>query len=106
MNVIRWVGFVTVTLAGTLHVAAQQPPVTSPASRMVARVGGNSSFATVSPNAFGIIQGNTLNSTNGQLPFASVRLRDARFGRVMGSQVTDRTGLFAFKNVDPGSYIV
>ena len=105
MNVIRWVGFVTLMLAGTLHVAAQQAPVTS-ADNLVARVGGNSSFATVSPNAFGTIQGNALNSTNGQLPFASVRLRDARFGRVMGSQVTDRTGLFTFTKLDPGSYIV
>jgi hypothetical protein len=106
MNVIRWVGFGTVILAGTLHVAAEQAPLASATNRVVARVGGNSSFATVSPNAFGTIQGNALNSTNGQLPNVTVRLRDARFGRVMGSQLTDQTGLFTFRNLDPGSYIV
>jgi hypothetical protein len=35
-----------------------------------------------------------------------VRLRDARFGRVIDSQLTDRSGMFVFRTVDPGSYIV
>jgi hypothetical protein len=35
-----------------------------------------------------------------------VRLRDARFGRIVDTQVTDKSGIFAFKVVDPGSYIV
>jgi hypothetical protein len=52
------------------------------------------------------IQGNTLTSTNGVLPDANVRLRDARIGRIVDSQISDRSGLFAFKAVDPGSYIV
>jgi hypothetical protein len=53
-----------------------------------------------------IIQGNALNSTNGALPNSMVRLRDARFGRVMDAQITDSSGMFAFKTVDPGSYLV
>src|SRR5262249_38367954 len=84
-------------------------PFTAPPDqpdRIVAHVGGSSSSAIVSPNAFGTIQGNALNSTNGQLPYVTVRLRDARFGRVMGSQVTDQTGLFTFNKIDPGSYVV
>lgn len=52
------------------------------------------------------IQGNALTSTNGQLGNVVVRLRDVRFGRIVDSQVTDKTGAFAFKSVDPGSYIV
>ena len=35
-----------------------------------------------------------------------MRLRDARFGRIVGTQLTDKSGLFAFKAVDPGTYIV
>ena len=33
-------------------------------------------------------------------------MRDARFGRIVDTQVTDKSGMFAFKAVDPGSYIV
>ena len=57
-------------------------------------------------NIFTTIQGNALNSTNGALPNSLVRLRDARFGRVIDSQLTDRSGMFSFRTVDPGSYIV
>jgi hypothetical protein len=37
---------------------------------------------------------------------ATVRLRDARFGRIVDTQVTDKTGGFAFKAVDSGNYII
>ena len=40
------------------------------------------------------------------MPDTLVRLRDARFGRVIETQITDKAGMFAFKVVDPGSYIV
>ena len=58
------------------------------------------------PNVFSTIQGNALNSVNGPLPNNVVRLRDARAGRIVDTQTTDRSGLFAFRTVDPGSYIV
>lgn len=58
------------------------------------------------PNVFTTIQGNALNATNGALPDTIVRLRDARAGRIMDVQITDKSGLFAFRTVDPGSYIV
>jgi hypothetical protein len=57
-------------------------------------------------NVLTTIQGNALNSTNGALPNALVRLRDARIGRIVDSQISDTSGLFTFKAVDPGSYIV
>lgn len=60
----------------------------------------------IMPNVFTTIQGNALNSTNGALPYNAVRLRDAHAGRIIGSQVTDKSGLFAFRGLDPGSYIV
>jgi hypothetical protein len=57
-------------------------------------------------NVLTIIQGNALNSTNAPMPNTLVRLRDARFGRVVETQTTDKSGMFAFKVLDPGSYIV
>ena len=56
--------------------------------------------------AFSTIMGNALDSTDGQLANVVVRLRDARFGRIVESQYTDKSGIFTFKAVDPGSYIV
>jgi hypothetical protein len=110
MNVIRSVGFGIVILAATLHSRAEQGPVnpvTPARAGLIARVGGsNPSLASVKPDAFGTIQGNALDSTNGQLANATVRLRDARFGRILGSQLTDQSGLFTFRGLDPGSYIV
>jgi len=53
-----------------------------------------------------IIQGNALTSKNASLPDTVVRLRDARFGRIVDTQLTDKSGLFAFKVVDPGSYVI
>jgi len=52
------------------------------------------------------IQGNALSSTNGSLPNTLVRLRDARFGKIVDMQLSDKSGLFAFKAVDPGTYVV
>jgi hypothetical protein len=107
MNIIRWVGFGIVILAGTLHSTAEQAPVTPGGTgALVARAGLNPPLASVRPDVFGVIQGNALNSTNGQLANATVRLRDARFGRILGSQTTDQSGLFTFRGLDPGSYIV
>src|SRR5687767_10089192 len=42
-------------------------------------------------NAFVTIQGNALNSTNGPMPNGLVRLRDARLGRVVNTQLTDQS---------------
>jgi hypothetical protein len=58
------------------------------------------------PNAFGAIQGNALRATGASLPEAVVRLRDARFGRIVDTQTSDQSGVFAFGTVDPGVYVV
>jgi hypothetical protein len=102
MHLIRWGTVATLIVAGSMLAAAQHLPVNR---GIVARAGSNT-LANVRPESFGTIQGNALNSTNGQLPNQPVRLRDARFGRVVETQVTDRTGLFTFKGLDPGTYIV
>jgi hypothetical protein len=57
-------------------------------------------------SAFSIIQGNALSSNGAALPDSLVRLRDARFGRIVGSQVTDKAGMFVFEKLDPGAYVV
>jgi hypothetical protein len=63
-------------------------------------------LATVRERAATTIQGNALSSTNGPMNHIVMRLRDARFGRIVGAPVTDASGLFAFRAIDPGSYIV
>lgn len=55
---------------------------------------------------FATIQGNALSSTNRTLPHVAVRLRDARYGHIAGTQITDASGLFAFVSIDPGNYVV
>src|SRR5262245_22905203 len=57
-------------------------------------------------NVLTLIQGNALTATNAALADAPVRLRDVRSGRIVASTRTDRSGLFSFRPVDPGSYIV
>jgi hypothetical protein len=57
-------------------------------------------------SAFSSIKGNAIDSSNKKLPHSLVRLRDASFGRIVDKQVTDSTGLFAFRTVDPGPYVV
>jgi hypothetical protein len=52
------------------------------------------------------IQGNALTSTNGMLTDGTVRLRDARFGRIVDVTTTDKAGVFVFHQVSPGTYVV
>ena len=58
------------------------------------------------PGVLSSIQGNAVTSTNNALGDTVVRLRDARYGRIVDSVMTDKQGLFAFRNVDPGNYVV
>jgi hypothetical protein len=86
---------------------AQQPATA--AQGQTATLGGSAGTrvaATRAQTFSTTIQGNALNSTNGQLSNTIVRLRDARLGRIVDSTLTDKSGLFAFHAVDPGSYIV
>ena len=90
--------------AGSWSITAQ-PPAAAAGTRRVAksvvrRVEGAQSDVPI------IIQGTALNSANEPMPGMVVRLRDARVGRVIETRVTDESGMFTFKVVDPGSYIV
>lgn len=58
------------------------------------------------PSAFSTIRGNVLRAAGTTLPGATVRLRDARFGRILETQLSDGSGVYAFHPVDPGVYVV
>ena len=100
---------VSLIAASALTLAAQQPPIT-PAPMTTARAATKpmtkAAIAQAKKDAMTMIQGNALSSANGHLNNAVVRLRDARYGRIVDTQLTDETGLFAFKALDPGNYIV
>jgi hypothetical protein len=92
-------------VAGTLSAGAQQPAGLDSAHQANTSV-TRAAVSRARSNGFTTIQGNALTSTNGAVVNALVRLRDARFGRIVDTQLTDKSGLFAFKAVDPGTYIV
>lgn len=62
--------------------------------------------AGTSESVFSTVQGNALNWNNRALPDSPVRLRDARYGRIVAAQVTDKAGEFVFQRVEPGAYVV
>src|SRR5436305_8676841 len=104
---------VIVIAAAASRVIAQQAPapVTSgasqaPTARIVTKTATQKMLPGTRPGVLTTIQGNALTSTNGQLANTVVRLRDARFGRIVDTQLTDKSGLFVFKAVDPGTFII
>lgn len=99
---------VALTIATTLSVTAQNQAIaTTPRSMASANTTvTKAAVSRMKADAFTTIQGNALNSNNGPLNDSIVRLRDARFGHIVGSQTTDKSGLFEFKSIDPGTYIV
>ena len=52
------------------------------------------------------IQGNALTALSGPLANAPLRLRDVRSGRITDTAESDKAGVFVFRGVEPGSYIV
>src|SRR3990172_7318063 len=100
-------------VAATMHVTAQQPgstaatvPRSTVARAAPARIATPRILPGTRSNVFSAIQGNALSSTNGALTNAIIRLRDARVGQIIETQMTDQSGLFAFPTIDPGSYVV
>jgi hypothetical protein len=92
-------------MIATLQPSAQQMTTGTPAGPAV-RTATLKLLPGTRPDVISSIRGTALDSTSGKLPKTLVRLRDARTGRIMESQVTDGNGGFAFKALDPGSYIV
>lgn len=92
--------------------AQQATPKSVPEPRPVASGGATPANAVprLLPGAkagiLSSIQGSALNSTNGAMPDTLMRLRNARLGRIVGTTITDKSGLFTFSGVEPGSYVV
>ncbi len=95
---------------GVASVSAQTQatePVRAPGARLSVRTAGASNLLPgTRKSVLTTIQGNALDSSNGALPNSLVRLRDARIGRIVGTESTDKSGLFTFRGVDPGMYVV
>jgi hypothetical protein len=95
---------------GVISVSAQTQAteqVRAPGARLSVRTAGASNLLPgARRSVLTIIQGNALDSSNGALQNSLVRLRDARVGRIVDNQSTDKTGLFTFRGVDPGMYVV
>lgn len=58
------------------------------------------------PSVFTAVEGAVLKSDSSKFSGALVRLREARVGRIVLTQHADEDGLFRFRPLDRGSYIV
>jgi hypothetical protein len=90
-------------IAFGLVVAGAPQPANAQA---LAPSGGPVLLPGTNPDVLATIQGNALDSANGPMGNALIRLRDARLGRIVDTVTSDPSGLFTFSAVDPGSYIV
>jgi hypothetical protein len=61
---------------------------------------------TARPIAFATIKGTAVTMANVSLAETRVRLRDARSGKIAGAQLTDTEGVFEWRGLEPGRYIV
>src|SRR5260221_5157206 len=94
-------------LTAAIGVLTATSLVTAQAPQTSVRANGPARTIVVpGSRAMTTIQGNAISSTNGALPNSVVRLRDARAGRIIDATITDQAGLFVFRAVEPGSYIV
>jgi hypothetical protein len=92
-------------LIGMLQLSAQQVPAGA-STEVPGRTAAPRLLPGTRADVVSSIRGTALDSTGGTLPKTAVRLRDARGGRIVDSQITDSSGAFAFTALDPGSYIV
>jgi hypothetical protein len=80
---------------GSTPAEAQQTPL-----RLPERLAGTRASAVA------VVQGNVLTAVNGPVAKGTVQLRNARTGRIIDLTSTDTLGLFQFRGVAPGSYVV
>ncbi len=95
--------FVVCLALGLPYQAAGQATGAGAAARTAARAG---LLPGTKQTILATISGSAMNADNGPMPDTLVRLRDARLGRIVQVQTTDPSGLFTFRGVDPGTYIV
>jgi Carboxypeptidase regulatory-like domain len=86
---------------GALTLLSTSPSAQTPATATVTKLLPGTRVGVLSS-----IQGNAVTSTNGALADTVVRLRDARYGRIVSTVMSDKQGAFAFRGLDPGNYVV
>lgn len=101
MHARIWTTLGIVATVSVISVPAQQPAAKTASAPAATRV-----LPGTKASAFTTIQGSALTAQSTALPHNSIRLRDARVGRIVKTLKTDEYGLFVFRAVDPGSYIV
>jgi hypothetical protein len=112
MHGFQFVIVAVVTFGAAGVTAAQQTVASAPRTTARAAVKPTKPVAVerllpgTRGDRFPTIHGSALNAANSPLSSSMVRLRDARFGRVIDTQVTDNAGTFTFTTLDPGSYII
>jgi hypothetical protein len=104
MHSRRLLAISVLAICGAISVPAQEArptpaqPAASPQPRRPA--------SRTRPSVFARIHGTAVSADSQSLSRAAVRLRDARYGRIVGTLLTDDDGLFDFRSVDPGTYVV
>jgi Carboxypeptidase regulatory-like domain len=86
---------------GALALAAASLSAQSPAAAAATKL-----LPGTHQGVLSTIQGSAVTSSNGAIVNTAVRLRDVRSGRIVDSVTTDKQGMFVFKGVDPGNYVV
>jgi len=76
------------------------------APAVVTKGGGSKLLPGTRSGVLSTIEGKAVNAINNPLVDTPVRLRDARFGRIVDTAATDKQGAFIFRGVDPGTYVV
>ena len=84
-----------------LAFAASSAPAQTPAAAAASKL-----LPGTRSSVLASIQGNAVSSSNGALSNTVIRLRDARYGRIIDTVMSDKQGAFIFRGVDPGNYVV
>jgi len=80
---------------------AQAPANVTPNSSATARLLPGTRSGVLST-----IEGKAMTAVNTPMSGTTVRLRNARAGTIVNTMTTDRFGAFAFRDLDPGTYVV
>ncbi|MDE3154727.1 MAG: carboxypeptidase regulatory-like domain-containing protein [Acidobacteriota bacterium] len=94
---------VLVLATGSGGVFAQQQLPQAPINPLGAQ---SLATQTVSPQTLAQVTGVARTAQNGQVPYATLRLRDAATGRIAMTTNANETGAFTFTGVKPGYYVV
>jgi hypothetical protein len=101
---------VTCVVAATLQASGQQaaPEAAGPtgSGAMMVQRAPQELLPGTRPDALSTIQGHARGSGKVALGNTHVRLRDGRTGQIVDTQLTNEAGLFTFRRVDPGIYVV